>query len=146
MPVWSITVTCLISCIIGLINLGSSIVYNAIISVAISSLYASYFMPAILLLYRRCDKNYQIRNIHGDGQILEWGPWHLKGMFGIINNTFACIFITIVWFFSLWPPQTPVDAKSMNYASLMTGGIGVLATIYYFLRANKVYVGPKKEI
>ncbi|RKL16410.1 hypothetical protein BFJ68_g5022 [Fusarium oxysporum] len=146
MPVWSITITCLISCIIGLINLGSSVVYNAIISVAISGLYASYFMPAILLLYRRCDKNYQIRNIHGDGQILEWGPWHLKGMFGIINNTFACMFISIVWFFSLWPPQTPVDAKSMNYASLMTGGIGILASIYYFLRANKVYVGPKKEI
>ncbi|KAF5971106.1 GABA transport [Fusarium coicis] len=146
MPVWSITTTCVISCIIGLINLGSSVVYNAIVSVAISGLYASYFMPAILLLYRRCDKNYQIRNIHGDGQILEWGPWHLKGMFGIINNAFACIFITIVWFFSLWPPSTPVDAKSMNYASLMTGGIGILATMYYFLRANKIYVGPKKEI
>ncbi|KAF4440352.1 hypothetical protein F53441_12300 [Fusarium austroafricanum] len=146
MPVWSITITSLISCIIGLINLGSSVVYNAIVSVAISGLYASYFMPAALLLYRRCDKDYQIRNIHGDGQVLEWGPWHLKGMFGIINNAFACSFISIVWFFSLWPPATPVTAKSMNYASLMTGGIAILATVYYVLRANKVYVGPKREV
>jgi amino acid transporter len=146
MPVWSISITCLISCLIGLINLGSSVVYNAIISVAISGLYASYFMPAILLLYRRWDKDYKIRNIAGDGQILEWGPWHLPGMFGIANNVFACAFILIIWFFSLWPPQTPVDAASMNYAPLMTGGIAILATIYYFLRANKVYVGPKIEI
>ncbi|SCB64310.1 unnamed protein product [Fusarium graminearum] len=146
MPVWSISITCLISCLIGLINLGSSVVYNAIISVAISGLYASYFVPAILLLYRRCDKDYKIRNITGDGQVLEWGPWHLKGMFGIANNVFACMFIFIVWFFSLWPPQTPVDAASMNYAPLMTGGVAILATIYYFLFANKVYVGPKVEI
>ncbi|QPC67415.1 hypothetical protein HYE67_009646 [Fusarium culmorum] len=128
MPVWSISITCLISCLIGLINLGSSVVYNAIISVAISGLYASYFVPAILLLYRRCDKDYKIRNITGDGQVLEWGPWHLKGMFGIANNVFA------------------LDAASMNYAPLMTGGVAILATIYYFLFANKVYVGPKVEI
>ncbi|KAI1064959.1 hypothetical protein LB507_001241 [Fusarium sp. FIESC RH6] len=146
MPVWSISITCLISCLIGLINLGSTVVYNAIVSVAISGLYASYFMPAILLLYRRCDKDYKIRNIAGDGQVLEWGPWHLKGIFGILNNTFACMFIFIVWFFSLWPPQTPVDAASMNYAPLMTGGIAILATIYYFLFASKVYVGPKVEL
>jgi hypothetical protein len=34
----------------------------------------------------------------------------------------------------------------MNYAPLMTGGVAILATIYYFLFANKVYVGPKVEI
>ncbi|KAF5022852.1 hypothetical protein F66182_5085 [Fusarium sp. NRRL 66182] len=145
-PVWAVSITSLIACLIGLINLGSAVVYNAIISVAISGLYTSYFLPAILLLYRRCDQNYKIRNIAGDGQVLEWGPWHLPGVFGIANNVFACAFILIIWFFSLWPPQTPVDATTMNYAPLMTGGIAVLATIYYLLMANKVYVGPKVEV
>ena len=82
----------------------------------------------------------------GDGQELAWGPWHVPGIFGIINNIFAVCFMTFVWFFALWPPQTPVDAATMNYASLMTGGVTIFSIVYYWLWAHKEYKGPRVEV
>ncbi|KAM5343930.1 hypothetical protein ACJ41O_012467 [Fusarium nematophilum] len=155
-PVWAIAVTSVISCLIGLINIGSAIVYNAFISVSVSGLYSSYMMAAALLLYRRCGKGYKMPDPSclpaladteaGEGQSLAWGSWHIPGIFGIINNAFACIFILIIWFFSFWPPQALVEANSMNYASLMTGGVAVLSTLYYVLWAKNVYKGPLMEV
>lgn len=155
-PVWAITITSIISCLIGLINIGSSVVYNAIISVAVSGLYSSYLMAASLLLYRRVGKGYKLPDpsalpaladtTGGEGATLAWGPWHIPGIWGIINNTYACLFMIIIWFFSFWPPQTPVAPDSMNYAALMTGGVALLSTIYYVTYAHKVYQGPLMEI
>ncbi|KAI8665388.1 hypothetical protein FALCPG4_008268 [Fusarium falciforme] len=155
-PVWAITVTSVISCLIGLINIGSTVVYNAIISVAVSGLYSSYLISASLLLYRRCGKGYKMPDpsalpaladtTAGEGQTLAWGPWHVPGIFGIINNTFACLFMIIIWFFSFWPPQTPVDAASMNYSSLMTGGVTLLSIVYYLVWAKREYKGPQMEV
>ncbi|RSL51388.1 hypothetical protein CEP51_015219 [Fusarium floridanum] len=155
-PVWAITATSVISCLIGLINVGSAIVYNAIISVAISGLYSSYLVTASLLLYRRCGKGYKMPDpsafpaladsATGQGQTLAWGPWHIPGVFGIVNNTFACLFMATVWFFSFWPPQASVDAASMNYSSLMTGGVALLGTVYYLVWAKNEYKGPRMEV
>ncbi|KAM0548062.1 hypothetical protein ACHAPJ_010120 [Fusarium lateritium] len=155
-PVWAITITSIISCLIHLINIGSSVVYNAIISVAVSGLYSSYLISASLLLYRRCGKGFKMPDPTvlpaladtdaGEGTALAWGPWHVPGIFGIINNTFACLFMLIIWFFSFWPPQTPVEAESMNYASLMTGGVFLFSVVYYLAWAKKVYKGPQMEV
>ncbi|KAF4463709.1 amino acid polyamine transporter I [Fusarium albosuccineum] len=155
-PVWAITITSIISCLIGLINIGSSVVYNAIISVAVSGLYSSYLISASLLLYRRCGKGFKMPDPSvlpaladtdaGEGAALAWGPWHIPGIFGIINNTYACLFMIIIWFFSFWPPQTPVEPESMNYASLMTGGVALLSVVYYMVWAKKEYKGPQMEV
>ncbi|KAH7125819.1 amino acid/polyamine transporter I [Dactylonectria macrodidyma] len=155
-PVWAISITSVVACLIGLINIGSAVVYNAIISVAVSGLYSSYLMAASLLLYRRCGNGYKLPDpsalpaladtAAGDGQTLAWGPWHVPGVFGIVNNTFACLFMLIIWFFSFWPPQTPVTPDTMNYASLMTGGVALLSVIYYLLWAKKEYKGPHMEV
>lgn len=155
-PVWAIAVTSVVACLIGLINIGSAVVYNAIISVAVSGLYSSYLMAASLLLYRRCGKGYKLPDpsalpaladtTAGDGQTLAWGPWHVPGVFGIINNVFAVLFMLVVWFFSFWPPATPVTPATMNYASLMTGGVALLSIIYYLLWAKREYKGPQMEI
>lgn len=155
-PVWAIAITSILACLISLINIGSSIVYNAIISVAVSGLYSSYLIAGALLLYRRCGKGFKmpdpsalpaLADTTADGeQTLAWGPWHIPGVWGIIVNTYAVIFMVIIWFFSFWPGVAEVDAASMNYASLMTGGVAVFACIYYVLYAHKQYKGPHVEI
>ncbi|EQK99679.1 amino acid/polyamine transporter I [Ophiocordyceps sinensis CO18] len=138
-PVWAICTTSLLACLLGLINLGSTVVYNALVSVAISGLYSSYLISASLLLYRRCGKG--IKNpdprIHSvltciDGESgLAWGPWHLPGVYGIANNTFACIFMIIIWFFSFWPPAKPTSAATMNLSVVMTGSVVIFSAVYY---------------
>ncbi|KAH7110962.1 amino acid/polyamine transporter I [Dactylonectria macrodidyma] len=155
-PVWALTITSVISCLIGLINIGSTVALTAILSISVSSLYSSYLIVASLLLYRRCTKGYKmpdptalpaLANTNtGEGHSLAWGPWHIPGTFGIVNNIFGCLFMLVIWFFSLWPPQTSVTPATMNYAPLMTGGVILLSIVYYLLWAKKEYQGPRMEI
>ncbi|EMC93695.1 hypothetical protein BAUCODRAFT_251202 [Baudoinia panamericana UAMH 10762] len=73
---------------------------------------------------------------------LIWGPWHLPGILGIINNAYACCYMVFVIFFSCWPPATPVTASTMNYSVVVTGGVMILSVIWYYVRAKDVYKGP----
>jgi choline transport protein len=73
---------------------------------------------------------------------LVWGPWHLPGLIGIINNTYACVYMIFVIFWSVWPPVTPVTANTMNYSVVVTGGVMILSVIWYFIRGRKDYNGP----
>lgn len=81
-----------------------------------------------------------------DGEVINarliWGPFHLPGWLGTINNIYACCYMVFVIFWSVWPPSTPVSASTMNYSVVVTGGVMILSAIWYFVRARKVYKGP----
>lgn len=138
-----------------MINIGSTVVYSALTSIAVSGLYSSYLMAASLLLYRRVGRGFKlpspsvfpalaVREASAD-QSLAWGPWHVPGVFGVINNTFACAFMVVIWFFSFWPPAVNPDAASMNFSVLMTGGVIIFSTVYYVIWAKREYQGPVVE-
>ncbi|EWZ97206.1 hypothetical protein FOWG_04400 [Fusarium oxysporum f. sp. lycopersici MN25] len=154
-PVWAIGITSIISSLLALINIGSTAVYNAIISIAVSSLYSSYLMAASLLLYRRVGKGFKLPDPSafpaladtgaGEGQTLAWGRWHVPGVFGIINNTYACLYLALIWFFSFWPPAANPNVASMNFAVLITGCVFIFSVIYYLTWARREYKGPVVE-
>lgn len=73
---------------------------------------------------------------------LIWGPWHLPGILGIINNAYACLYMIFVIFWSVWPPVTPVTASTMNYSVLVTGGVIIFSIVWYWIRGRKEYKGP----
>ncbi|KAJ5818168.1 hypothetical protein N7474_003759 [Penicillium riverlandense] len=73
---------------------------------------------------------------------LIWGPWKVPGALGTINNAYACIYMLFVLFWSVWPPETPVDYTTMNYSIVVTGGVLILSGLWYLLRARKEYDGP----
>ena len=73
---------------------------------------------------------------------LVWGPWHLPGILGIINNAYACTYMVFVIFWSVWPPETPVSASTMNYSVVVTGGVIIFSIVWYYVRGRKEYKGP----
>lgn len=77
---------------------------------------------------------------------LYWGPWHIPGILGTLNNIYACAYMIFVIFWSVWPTVTPVDAESMNYSVVVTGGVVILSMIWYFVKARHVYRGPLVEV
>lgn len=77
---------------------------------------------------------------------LIWGPWRMPAMIGVVVNTIACAFATIILAFSCFPPTAIVDKTTMNYSSVVTGGVMILALVYYFVYGRKVYQGPTIEI
>lgn len=152
MPLWSIAVTTVIACLLALINIGSSTAFSDIISLSVAGLYTSYLITCSLLLYRRCTGGIKLSSDSADsltntaGAKLVWGPWRIPGVFGIVNNVFACVYLTVVLFFSFWPPATPPTAQTMNYSSLVLGGVVIFCVCYYALVARMEYIGPVVEV
>lgn len=129
-PVNTTFLTGVLVTILGCIYLGSLTAFNAFVGSFVIMSSASY-IAAILphLLTRR-------RNI-------TYGPFNLnKGPLGFILNAIACGYM-IVWFvIYCFPFFLPVDASTMNYASLLWGGFTILLLLWWFIGARKGYVGP----
>lgn len=163
----AIIVVTSIPCLLFLIRIGSATAYDIVISLSVSGLYASYFIPCAFLLWRRStgqmierseltaadlNKSSAIKdhqnNAYGrdDNFVIQprlvWGPWRIRGIWGTINNAFACTYIIFVVFWSFWPPATPVTPETMNYSVLMTGAVIILSLVYYRVWGRTQYLGP----
>ena len=157
-----------ISCLLALIYIGSSTVFEDLVSLCTSGLYFSYLIPCSLLLWRRTTGQIQSHNpLYYDGDNtsvsqanshstgdddnevvqppLQWGPWRVPGVLGIINNVFACLYILFVLFWSFWPPTTPTTAENMNYSVLVTGVVIGFSIVYYYVWGKAQYRGPLIE-
>ncbi|KAL8837001.1 MAG: hypothetical protein Q9170_002690 [Blastenia crenularia] len=149
-PLYAIFVMAGVSCLIGLINIGSATAFNDVISVGVSSLYASYVLTEAMLLWHRIRGTIRHPNQMADhvwhANELVWGPFHVPGIWGILLNAFAVGYGIIVFIFSFFPQIVNPDAAHMNFASLMTGTIMLFAVAYYFVYARKVYKGPVVEV
>ena len=147
---YAITVMATVSCVIGLINIGSATAFNDVISLGVSSLYASYVLTEALLLYHRLRGTIlhpsQMANTTWHANELVWGPFHVPGLWGILLNAFGVGYGIIVFVFSFFPQTVSPDAAHMNFSYLMTGGIMLFAVVYYGLYARKVYAGPVVEV
>lgn len=131
-PLRSIVLCSVITCLIGLINIGSTVAFNAIVSLTTAGLFTSYLIPIMLLIIKRI-KNEEVR----------WGPWTL-GKAGLAVNIFSAVFLTISVFFSFFPPAIPVTAVSMNWSIAVFGGFVIIGLIWYAIRGSQ-YKGPIVE-
>ena len=151
-PLVAVALTTTVSVLLALIILGSSVAFNDIISTSVVGLFGSYFMASALLLYRRLRGDIRPHEsslntiVNVPGAPLEWGPWRVRGVFGLINNVLTVAYLIVIFFFSLWPPAVAPTVSEMNYSVLMLGGTLILSTIWYFVSARKVYTGPVVEV
>ncbi|KAL9105807.1 MAG: hypothetical protein Q9227_009063 [Pyrenula ochraceoflavens] len=157
-PFPAVATTVFTACLLSLINIGSPAAFNQVISLTVGSIFASYLIATSLFLWRRCRGDILTDTpntssstspsailVNVPGAPLKWGPWRLKGWVGIANNVFSCAYITIIMFWSFWPPVKEVDAKTMNYSCLMLGGAMAWSVVYYVVWARGAYKGPVVE-
>lgn len=64
------------------------------------------------------------------------------GKIGYVLNALSCVYILAFVVIFCFPYALPTDAQSMNYASLMTGGLTIFVAIWWFIRQGS-YEGPK---
>jgi amino acid transporter len=124
-PVWSLVLVTVVQLLLGLINLGSTSAFTAFVSVGVIALSVSYAMPiGISLLWNRRVEVSQAR-------------WNCGPVIGPIANVVALVWIAFeVVLFSL-PTALPVTAISMNYASVVFVGFGVISAVWYFVYARR---------
>ncbi|KAK5123027.1 hypothetical protein LTR85_003593 [Meristemomyces frigidus] len=132
-PIRSLALVSVVIVLLSLINIGSSIALNAILSLSTLALYISYLIPITLLIIKRLRKD-----------PIDFGPWRL-GRFGLWINMYALAFGIYISIFLPFPAATPVNASSMNYAGPVFIGLLLVALIDWFVRGRKHYAGPTHE-
>ena len=133
LPLRSIGFCAIISAIIGLINIGSTVAFNAIVSLTIAGLFISYLTVICLMMIKRVKR-----------ETIEFGPWSL-GWAGLPINALSACFLILSVFFSFFPPATPVTLLTMNWSCLMWGGSTLIGLAYYAVLGRKIYHGPIVE-
>ncbi|KAL8850881.1 MAG: hypothetical protein Q9221_004194 [Calogaya cf. arnoldii] len=134
-PNWNIPLNALwvsfgFGIIIALINLGSSVALNAIVSLTISALISSYIVSIGCLVSKRLR-----------GEPLPHSRFSL-GKYGLAINIIALFFLTPFFIFCFFPITTPVDGETMNWAIAMFGGITIFASLWYVVVGKHIYRPP----
>ncbi|KAL6714500.1 hypothetical protein ACLMJK_007925 [Lecanora helva] len=133
-PLNAVIVSFLCGVVISLINLGSSVALNAIVSLTLSALLASYILSIGCILSKRLR-----------GEPLPVARWSL-GRAGMAINIVALVFLIPFFIFCFFPTATPVQPETMNWNIVMFGGIFTFATAYYVVRGRKVYIPPVRIV
>ncbi|RYP69017.1 hypothetical protein DL771_006343 [Monosporascus sp. 5C6A] len=146
-PRYAVLTTTFVAIILSIVNIGNETAFHGVVSVSIAGLFGSYLFAATLLLYRRVtggirrlDANDELTNTVGKS--ITWGPWRLRGLFGVANNIFSCAYLSFIFFFSFWPSHRDVSPQNMNWAALVFVVVLIFSAAYYVFWARKVYRGP----
>jgi amino acid transporter len=140
-PVRMVLVVGFLQMLLGLIYLGSSTAFNAILSMAILGMYASYLSPILfMLVYGRRLPVPIIRRLGS-------GSFNLGRRWGPVINVAAILWLIIAMAFSTFPTVRPVTPDNMNYCIVVTSGWMFIGAIYYYALAGKSrFSGPVIEL
>jgi choline transport protein len=125
LPVNAIIFGFIASCLLGLIQLGSTIALNALFAAAILFILTSYALPIVFMLARR-------KELPHDRYC------NLKG-YGPILNIISLVWIVFIFIWLSFPYYLPATPQNMNYALLVFGGVTIICTTNWFLFSRKVF-------
>ena len=118
------------SAILCLINLGSTLAFNIIVSLSLLALMSTYMMSIGCVLLKRIK-----------GEELPRARWSL-GRFALPINAFAFFYAGFIIVFSCFPVSVPVTTGTANWAPAVWGGVIVLSLITYETHGKKHYTPP----
>jgi amino acid transporter len=135
-PVNSVIVSVVFSVLLSLINIGSTVAFNSLVSLGSGTLMVSYIVCIGCFIHRRFSKE----------PIL---PTRFSlGAMGLPINIVAICYLGLVFIVAFFPsvPLPLLDAKSMNWSSLIFVVVLIWSMVYYFLWSRHVYQGPVKFV
>ena len=118
--------------LIGLINIGSTSAFYAIISLSSLALYSSYLLPVLFFLWRKLK-----------GPPIRYGPFRL-GWASLPVNIYAAVWIVFAMIWIPFPQTLPVTAEGMNYSSAVMVFVILLGLTDWFIGGRKRFVVPTK--
>ncbi|KAJ5940589.1 hypothetical protein N7516_000757 [Penicillium verrucosum] len=140
-PVRMVLAVGFLQMLLGFIYLGSSTAFNAVLSMAILGMYASYTSPIVFMLIYGRRKSAPI--FRGLGS----GSFNLGPRWGPVVNIVAILWLLIGMVFSTFPTVQPVTPDNMNYCIVVTMGWMLIGGVYYYLLGGKKqFTGPVVEL
>ncbi|EON66108.1 hypothetical protein W97_05351 [Coniosporium apollinis CBS 100218] len=134
-PTWGVPVNCImvtiaINIVLCLINLGSDVAFNIIISIQMVGFLATYIISIGCLLGKRLR-----------GEPLPPARWSL-GRWGLPINAIALCYSCFFIIFCFFPLETPVTADNMNYAIAIFAVVIAVSLGFWFVQGRKTYTAP----
>ncbi|KAL8970102.1 MAG: hypothetical protein Q9197_003993 [Variospora fuerteventurae] len=129
-PANAILLCACLTTVLGIIYVGSRTAFSAFVGSFVVLTTLSY-LTAILphLLTKRAN--------------ITPGWFWMKGAVGYVVNAISCLYIVVFIVIFCFPFALPVGAPTMNYASLITGGLTLFVAALYVWR-RKDYAGPQQ--
>ncbi|QSS54035.1 GABA permease [Histoplasma capsulatum var. duboisii H88] len=131
-PANAIFVSCLISVLLSLINLGSSAAFHAIISLNVAALMATYAVSISCVLCLRLTRP----------ELLPDARWSLGPVIGPIVNGLGLAYVLFALFWSFWPGDRHVTVDNFNWSIVIFSGVVAISLVMYYVQGRKTYTGP----
>ncbi|KAF7520508.1 hypothetical protein PCG10_009153 [Penicillium crustosum] len=130
-PVRAIALSCMISGLLSLINIGSQVAFNAIISLNVAALMYTYAVSISCVIYRKivCPETLPPRR------------WSL-GTFGLAINITGLLYVLFALFWSFWPPSPFPSARDFNWSVVIFVAVFIVSLLMYAFQGRRHYVGP----
>ncbi|EMD87447.1 hypothetical protein COCC4DRAFT_80250 [Bipolaris maydis ATCC 48331] len=127
-PLMALVLSTVVDCLLGLIYFGSSAAFNSFTGVATICLSTSYGMPILISVIR--------------GRKAVRNSSFSLGRFGYAINVAMIAWICLAVVLFCMPVSLPVEASTMNYASVVFAGFAAISVVWYFIRGRKEFSGP----
>jgi hypothetical protein len=131
----SIIVSFVVSCLLALINIGSTIALDNITSLSLVAILSSYIVSIGCLFWRRVTNR----------PLLPAKFTFSRGV-GIFLNGFSLLFLVFSFIFAFFPGDVNPTVAEMNWACLIYGAVLIFALAHYFIKARHVYDGPVEYV
>ncbi|KAH8822685.1 APC amino acid permease [Flagelloscypha sp. PMI_526] len=135
-PLRAIALSTFVSVLPGLLALASPIAANAIFALCAMALDSSYIIPIFL---RRVFANHP-------EVMFKPGPFYMGEKLGTLANWMCILWVCFVCIIFSFPTVLPVTPQNMNYASVITCGVVLLAFAWYIAGAHRFYHGPQSNL
>ena len=124
-------ILCAVLCtLLGCIYVGSKTAFAAFVGAFVVLTTLSYITAILPHLLNKRSK-------------IPRGWFWMPGSVGFAVNAISCVYIAVFIVIFCFPFALPTDAATMNYNSLITGGLSVFIAGFWFWR-RKNYEGPKQ--
>ncbi|GAA5993504.1 hypothetical protein JCM10908_000621 [Rhodotorula pacifica] len=131
-PVWAVALQTLVPIILGIIYLGSEIIFYSFFQLTTIGYLASYFIPIALVFFR-------------GRELLPPAYWRLPGPVAKFCNVVSMLYIVFICVLFCLPNYYPVTAANMNYTSAIAAVAVLFGTIAWYVEVRKHYKGPASQ-
>ncbi|KAM0512152.1 hypothetical protein ACHAPE_009202 [Trichoderma viride] len=133
LPLNALILTSVVVIIFGLIFLGSSSAFNAIISASVVTLDLSYGLPIM------------VNCLQGRKKLPE-RKWVLPSWFGWTADIISLSYISLTTVLFVFPPVLPVTGSNMNYCIVAFAIIIAISLFQWIIDGRKNFTGPRVNL
>ncbi|EMF13409.1 amino acid transporter [Sphaerulina musiva SO2202] len=130
----AVVASTVISCLLSLINVGSTVAFNSLVSLTNGVLMVSYSICIGCFVWRRISNKPLLPSR------FNLGKW------GLPINLFSLAFLAVVFVMAFFPPAPFPSLQTMNWSSLVFTTVAIWGIVFYFVWARFRYVGPVEYV